>query len=164
MITVTVKYRGVEQTFTGDINTVWVSLNKFFSEMLPAFEIAGKVTLTVDLAKLLDDFRNVIAIAPEGPELRISKWELTDSETLQLYLLAAYIGFRLGKLPKETMTKEELAAKLGKDTKITATRMGELVKQGNAIKTGEGNYKLTTLAITRLQKETLPKILSNPSP
>jgi hypothetical protein len=158
-ISVVVKYGGVEQTFTGNVNDVWVSVNKFFGELVPAFDVARKVTLTVDLAKLIEDFKDVIAIAPEGPEVLIPKERLTDSETLQLYLLAAYMGYRLGKLTDETMTKEELMAKLGKNMKITTTRLGELVKQGMVTKTEEGNYKITTITITKLQKEILERVL-----
>jgi len=152
-----VKYKDMEQTFTGNVNDVWVSVNRFFSEMVPAFDIARKVTLTVDLAKLVEDFKDVIAIAPEGPQLLIPKEKLTDSETLQLYLLATYMGYRLGKLTKEAMTKEELQTKLGKNMKITTTRLGELVKQGNVVKTEEGNYKITTKTIKDLQKMTFLK-------
>jgi len=159
-ITVHIKYRDVEQTFVGNVDDVWVSVNRFFSQMIPALDIARKVTLTVDLAKLIEDFKDVIAIAPEGPELLISKEKLTDSETLQLYLLAAYIGYRLGKLPNETMRREELSAKLGKNIKITTTRLGELLKEGKVTKTDDGSYKINTVAIVRLQKEVLPKVLS----
>jgi len=161
-VTVHVKYAGVEKTFSGSVNDVWVSVNKFFSEVIPAFDIARKISLTVDLAKLIEDFKDVIAVAPEGPEVLVPKERLTDSETLQLYLLAAYMGYRLGKLPKETMTKEELAAKLGKSMKITTTRLGELTKQGMVTKTEEGNYKTTTIAIVQLQKEIPSKVLSQP--
>jgi len=137
-----------------------VSVNKFFGELVPAFDLARKVLLTVDLAKLVDDFKDVVAIAPEGPEVLIPKERLTDSETLQLYLLAAYIGFRLGKLSWETMTKEELTAKLGKSLKITTTRLGELVKDGLAVKNDEGDYRITSIGTRGLQGETLSKIKS----
>ena len=157
-ITVHIKYGNVEQTFSGDINDVWVGVNRFFSETIPTFDVARKVTLTVDLAELIEDFRGVIAIAPEGPELLMPKEKLTDSETLQFCLLAAYIGYRLGKLSRETMTKEELQTKLGKTPKTTSARLSELVKEGNVIKTEEGNYKITTKAIKELQQEILPKI------
>ena len=152
-IMVHVKYGGVEKTFTGSVNDVWVSVNKFFSETVPAFDIARKVTLTVDLAKLIEDFKDVIAIAPEGPEVLIPKEKLTDSEILQYYLLAAYVGYRLGKRSTDAMSKEELQSKLGKNMKITTTRLGELVKQGNVVKTDEGNYKIATVAIKKLQEE-----------
>ena len=153
VVTVHVKYGNIEQTFSGNINDVWISINKFFGELIPAFDVARKVTLAVDLAKLIEDFKDVIAIAPEGPEILMPKEKLTDSETLQFYLLAAYIGYRLGKQPTDTMTKEELQVKLGKNMKITTTRLGELVKQGDVIKTNQGDYRIATLAIKKLQQE-----------
>jgi len=159
-ISVHVKYGQIEQTFAGNVNDVWVSLNKFFGEMVPAFDIARKVTLTVDLAKLVEDSKNVVAITSEGPELLLPKEKLTDRENLQLYLLAAYIGFKLGKLPREEMTKEQLAVKLGKSMKITTTRLGELTKDGIIIKTNEANYKITTIGIKRLQNMILSKLVA----
>lgn len=157
-ITVQIKYGNVEQTFSGNINAVWVGVNRFFSEAIPTFDAVRKVSLTVDLAELIEDFRGVIAIAPEGPELLMPKEKLTDSETLKFFLMTAYIGYRLGKLSQETMTKEELQTKLGKTSKTTSARLSELVKEGNVIKTEEGNYKITTRAIKELQQEILPKI------
>jgi len=152
-VTVHVKYGGVEQTFTGSVSDVWVSVNKFFSEMIPAFDIARKVTLTVDLAQLIDDVKDLITIAPEGPEVLVPKEKLTNSEALQFYLFAAYIAYRMGKRATDAMTKEELQVKLGKTSKITSTRLGELVKEGSVVKTDEGNYRLATVAIKRLQDE-----------
>jgi len=152
-ITVIVKYRDLEQTFSGSINDVWVYVNKFFGEVMPAFDLIRNVILTVDLAKLIEDSKGVIAIAPEGPELLVPKEKLTDSEVLQHYLLAAYNGFKLGKATKETATKEELSSKLGKNMKITATRLGELVKEGSVIKAEDGGYKISTIGIRRLQEE-----------
>jgi hypothetical protein len=152
-ITVVVKYGGVEQTFTGSVNDVWVSVNKFFGELVPTFDVARKVMLTVDLAQLIDDVKGVIAIAPEGPEVLVPKEKLTDSEALQFYLLAAYIAYQMGKRSSDAMTKEELQVKLGKTSKITGTRLSELVKEGNVAKTEDGNYRITTVAVKKLQEE-----------
>jgi hypothetical protein len=157
-ITVHIKYRDIEQTFTGNVNDVWVSVNRFFSEMIPALEVARKVVLSVDLEKLIDNSKNIIAVAPEGPSLLISKQRLTDGETLALHLLAVYIGNKLGLLNSDALSKEELQAGLGKNAKITSTRLGELLREGLATKTEEGKYKITTIGIKRLQEEALPKI------
>ena len=156
-VTVHVQYQQTEQTFTGNANQVWASINKFFSEMIPALQTVKKVLLTVDLEKLIEDCKNVIAIAHEGPVLLVSRQKLTDSETLILYLLSAYIG---GKLGKSTgfLTKKELQAALGKNSKITSTRLGELIREGYAIKTAEGNYQTTTLGIKRFQEELISEI------
>ena len=157
-VTVHVKYKDIEQTFTGNANDVWISVNRFFCKMIPVFDLARKITLTVDLHKLVEDFRDVIAIAPEGPQLLIPRQKLTGSETLLLNLLATYIGYKIGKLEREWLTREELQAKLGKSMKITSTRLGELTREGIVLKTEEGNYKITTKGTKQLQQEMLPKI------
>ena len=59
---------------------------------------------------------------------------------------------------KNYLTKEELQLKLGKNSKITSTRLGELIREGYVIKTDEGKYKITTLGIKRFQEEILPEI------
>jgi predicted transcriptional regulator len=156
-VTVHIKYQETEQTFTGDANQVWISVNRFFSEMIPALQTVKKALLTVDLENLIEDCKNIIAVAPEGPVLLVSKQKLTDSETLLLHLLAMYIGNKLGQ-SKDFLTKEELQAALGKNAKITSTRLGELCREGLATKTEEGNYRITTLGIKRFQEEALPEI------
>ena len=156
-VTVHISYQETEQTFTGDANQVWKSINRFFSEMIPALQTVKKALLTVDLESLIENGKNVIAIASEGPVLLVSRQKLTDSETLTLQLLAYYIGNKLGQ-SKDYLTKEELQAGLGKNAKITSTRLGELCREGLATKTEEGNYRITTLGIKRSQEETLPEI------
>ena len=156
-VTVHIKYQETEQTFTGDANQVWISINRFFSEMIPALQTVKKALLTVDLESLIEDCKNVIAVAPEGPVLLVSRQKLTDNETLTLQLLATYIGNKLGQ-SKDYLTKEELQDGLGKNAKITSTRLGELCREGLATKTEEGNYRITTLGIKRFQEETLPEI------
>ena len=156
-VTVHIKYQETEQTFTGDANQVWISINRFFTEMIPALQTVKKALLTVDLESLIEDCKNIIAVAPEGPVTLVTKQKLTDSETLTLHLLAAYIGNKLGQ-SKDVLSKEELQAGLGKSAKITSTRVGELIREGLATKTEEGNYKITTLGIKRFQEEALPEI------
>jgi len=156
-VTVHIKYQETEQTFTGDANQVWRSINRFFSEMIPALQTVKIALLTVELESLIEDCKNIIAVAPEGPVLLVSKQKLTDSETLTLHLLATYIANKLGQ-PKDYLTKEELQAGLGKNPKITSTRLGELIREGLATKTEEGNYKITTLGIKLFQEQALPEI------
>ena len=157
-VTATIKYQDTEQTFTGNANQVWTSINKFFSEMIPALDTVKKAILTVDIETLIEDCKNIIAIAPEGPVILVSKQKLTDNETITLHLIAAYIANKLGQ-PKDYLTKEELQSGLGKSSKITSTRLGELIRDGNATKTQEGNYKITTIGIKRFQEEALPEII-----
>lgn len=157
-VTIQVRYRDVEKTFSGDVNDVWISINKFFSEFIPTFRISKKITLTVDLQDLIKACENIIAFAEEGPHLLVSRNKLTDNETLALQLLARYIGYKLGIMESDAVSKEELQPKLGKSSKIVSTRLGELVKREIAAKTNDGKYKISTFGIIQIQKDILPRI------
>jgi len=153
-----IKYKNIEKTFLGNTQEVWLSINKFFQELIPTFEIANKLMLNIDLQKLTKDSEGIVAFSKEGPSLLASRNKLTDNETLILWLLANYLGHQLGILKKEALSKEELQAKLGKDAKITSTRLGELAKNQIAVRTADEEYRITTFGITQAQKEILPKI------
>ena len=157
-VTVHVKYGDVEQTFTGSVDDVWVSVNKFFGKFLPSFEIARKLMLNVDLQKLVEECEELIAFLPEGVNLLVSKDRLTDNETLALWLLANYVGYSIGLVASDAVSKEELQAKLGKSGKITSTRLGELVKSDMVMKTADDKYRITTLGVMQMQKEIISKI------
>lgn len=56
------------------------------------------------------------------------------------------------------ISKEDLQTKLGKDSKIVSTRLGELVKGEMATRTAEDKYRITTFGLVQMQKDVLPKI------
>jgi hypothetical protein len=157
-LTVEVRYRGVEKKFSGNVESVWLSLSRFFNEFLPSFEVAQKLMLNVDLQKLAKDSEGIIGFAKEGPYLLVPRNKLTDNEALSLLLLAGYLAHRLGNAETDAVSKEELQGKLGKDAKIASTRLGELVKNHVAAKTPEEKYKITTFGIMQLQNDVIPKI------
>lgn len=157
-LTVHITYKDVEQTFSGKPEDVWISINKFFSQLLPTFETAKKLTLYVDLQNLASQCEGLIAFSPEGPNLLIPRDKLTDNETLGLLLLATHIGSKLDKVQRGTLPKDALQAKLGKDMKITSTRLGELTKAEMVMKTDNDEYKITTFGLWQMQKDILPRI------
>ena len=158
LLTVHVKHGDVEYTFSGSVDEVWAALNRFFAEFIPALAIAKALVLSVDLQRLAEDCKGLVGFADNKPHLLVPKEKLTDNETLALCLLAAHLGFRLGILKTDVLTREELQAKLGKNPKITSTRLGELVKAEIAEKTNEGSYRITSFGVVQMQREWLPKI------
>ena len=157
-ITVQIKYGDVEKTFSGSLEDVWLSLNRFFGEFIPSFEIAKRLVLSVDLQGLVKACEGLIGFSPEGSNLLVSKDKLTDNETLLLWLLAGYVGFNSGLIESDAVSKEELQAKLGKSGKITSTRLGELVKSDMVAKTADDKYRITTFGVVQMQKDIIPKI------
>jgi hypothetical protein len=158
--TVHVSYGGVEETFSGSVEAVWVSLSKFFSEFLPAFETAKMLFLNVDLKKLAGECESLIGLGKEGPFVLVPRSMLTDNELLSLHLLAWYLANQLGRAESSEVAKEELQARLGKDAKILSTRLGELVKNQLAAKTADEKYCITSYGLVQLQREIIPRIKS----
>lgn len=158
-IEVKIKYKNVEQTFSAfSLEEIWLLLNKFFSEFLPSFEVASKLWLSTDLKELAEHCQGIIAFSKDGANLLLPKNKLTDNETLMVWLLASYVGHGLGLLASNSLSKEELQAKLGKTGKITSTRLGELVKNDLLTKTADDKYRITAFGVSQLQKEILPRI------
>lgn len=160
-ITVHLRYRDVEETLTGDVNSVWAGINRFFSQMTPLLEAIQGVVLTVDFEEVIRASDGLVAAAEEGPVVLVSKQKLTDSEGLLLMLLAAYVGGRIGILDKMWLSRDELHEWLGKSKKITGTRLGELHREGLVVKTEDNaGFQLSTFGAKRLVEEVLPHIRS----
>jgi len=157
-ITVNVKYGDVEKTFSGSLEDVWLSLGRFFGEFVPSFGVARRLVLSVDLQMLVKECEGLIAFSKEGANLLVSKDKLTDNETLLLWLLAGYVGFQLGLVGGDSVSKEELQVRLGKSGKIVSTRLGELVKSDMIVKTDDDKYRITTFGVVQMQKDIIPKI------
>ena len=158
-VTVHVKYKDVEETFSGDVNSVWVSVNRFFGRLVPFLDVVRGVVLTVDLGEVVEACKGLVAVGEEGPVVLVGKEKLTDSEGLLLMLLAAWVGGRLGKLDRLWLGRDELREWLGKSGKIVGTRLGELCREGLVVRTeDDGGHRLSTFGVKRLVEELLPQI------
>ncbi len=157
-VTVHIKYNDIEGTFSGDVDGVWVDVNRFFSQKIPNFSVARSFVLTVDLKEVIDASRNIVAVSEGTPVVLVPKKKLTDTESLLLILLAAYIGGRLGVLERLWLDGKELQTWLDKSAKITSTRLSELNREGMVLKTDNCGYRLSILGLKRLVEEILPKI------
>ena len=135
-------------------------LNQFFKDFIPSFEIAQKLWQSVDLQQLAKDLNGVVVFSSDGASLLVPKNKLTDNDALSIWLTAYYLGFKLGMLNSEALSKDELQIKLGKSGKITSTRLGELAKNGFVQKSADEKFKITTFGLVQTQKEVIPKIKS----
>ncbi len=162
-VDVHLKYKELEKDFSATLQETWELLDQFFKEYLPAFDIAQKLTLSVDLQQLAKDLEGIAAFSMEGANLLIPKNKLTDNEALSLWLTAQYLGNKLGLLKSECLSKEELQTKLGKTAKIVSTRLGELIKTECVTKTLDDRFKITTFGVFMTQKDVIPKVRTKTS-
>jgi hypothetical protein len=153
-----IKYKDLEQKFSAYPQEAWLLLDKFFKDMIPSFEIAQKLFLNIDVRQLAKELSGIVAFSFDGVGLLVPKRKLTDNEALLIWLAAYFLGYKLGLVESDSLSKEELQAKLGKSGKIISTRLGELVKNELVAKVGDDRFKITTFGVHQSQKEIIPKI------
>jgi len=159
-VRVQVKYNGVEKVFEGTVEETWLLLTKFYAEFVPSFDIARKLSFSIDLQTLAQNCEGLIAFSPEGPSVLVPKNKITDNEALALWLLSSYLGHKLNLLDSNSLSKEELQTRLCKTGKITSTRLGELVKMEWVTKTPDEKFRLTTFGVAQMQKDVIPRIIT----
>lgn len=158
MVDVLVKSGENEARFSGTPDEVLSEVIKFFTKVYPALEVVSRVTLSVDVESLSRDLEGIVAIAPEGPVLLASKENFNVEEIIESYLIASYIGYKLGKLDSDTLSSTELV-KLTESTPGTvAGRLSGLVSRLVVERVSRGEYRITTLGIKEFCETVIPKI------
>jgi hypothetical protein len=157
-IHISVKFKECQQEITAEPQEAWLWVNHFFKDFIPTFEMARKLFLTVDLQQLAKELSGIVAFSAEGVNFLVPKNRLTDNEALSIWLTAYYLGGKLGVVNCDSLSKDELQVKLGKTSKITSTRLGELTKNDLTHKTADEKYRITTFGLFQTQREIIPKI------
>jgi len=155
------RYKDLELRFKGKPDDVIRSLLKFIQQILPAYDLASKLVLTVDLEALLKNIEGIIAFTPEGPVVTIPKERLGgERDAILLHLVKAYVGYRAGRLEKDSLATSEIVSLTGGKPSTVGARLSELVGSGQAERVGRGEYRITTLGVRNFIDEVLPKIKS----
>jgi len=157
-ITILIKYKKLDLQINAEPQEAWLLLNKFFIDMIPSFEIAQKLWINNDLEQLVKDLKGIVAFSNEGASLLAPKNKLTDNEALLVWLVAYFLGHKLGLVQSDSVSKDELEVRLGKSGKITSTRLGELVKNDFAVKIADEKFRITAFGVLQVQKEVIPRI------
>jgi len=155
------KYRDMELRFKGKPDDVIKSLLKFVQQILPTYDLASNLILTVDLEDLLKNVEGIIAFTPEGLVITVPKERLSgEKDAILLHLVKAYIGYKTGRLSKDSLATSEITSLTGGKSSTIGARLSELVSSGWVERVGRGEYRITTLGVRNFIDEVLPKIKS----
>lgn len=156
---VILKYRDMETKIIGRPDEVIRALFNFMSKILPAYDLAAQLTLSIDIEDLLRSVKGLIAFTPEGPVIAISREKVGgDRNMIVLNLIKAYVGYRVGRLEKDSLSVADLTAASGCKSGTVAARLSELMDMGFVERVGRGEYRITTLGVKFFLDEILPKI------
>jgi len=154
-----VKYGDIEVKFAGKPDDVIRSFFGFMSKILPAYELVSELTLTVDLEKLLKSIKGLIAFTPEGPVITVPKERMGgERNIIMLNLVKAHVGYKTGRLEKDSLSTVEIQSLTGGKTGTVGARLSELTGLGWVERVGRGEYRISTLGVKSFLDEVLPKI------
>lgn len=153
-----VKYLGLEKTIRGNANQVLRELIKFFSEVLPAFKLTSKLTLTVNLEELLKACEGIIAITDEGVVVTAPTEKLPDKDLILLHLAMARLAYDIGRSERDTMFISDILSTTRRSPGTIAGRLSELTSEGLVNRVGKGEYKITTLGLDHFIKSIILKL------
>jgi hypothetical protein len=97
-------------------------------------------------------------IAKEGVLLLTPKERLTGPDLICLYLIGAYVGYKLGIFEKDSMTVDELSQYTGIKRNVVAVRLTELARSRIVESTDTGERRVTSIGIEHFKSNILPKI------
>lgn len=126
-----------EVEFEGDAETVWVLLNKYFSERLGVLELASKLTANLDLVKLGELLAGRVVFENNSMEVLFKG---DTKKRILLCLAGAYVGKRLGLMEEDKLNPKTIAGILRIDERVVRARLSELWKEGMVDREGEGRY------------------------
>lgn len=137
--------------FEGSSEQVFDSLLRFISQICPNIELLRRIMYTPDLARIINDISGLVEISSSGPIINPSL-ELSARNAICLALLGAYIGSRIGKLSKDTLSVGELSRLSGKAKKTVTNELLKLIESGLVERASEGEYRITELGIRRTEE------------
>jgi hypothetical protein len=157
-VEVTVRYADMEVRFAGSAASVTRGFLDFMNKILPSYALLARLTLSVDLEKLLTDLEGVLAITPEGVIVTVPTDRLGERDALLLFLVKAKVTYQLGKGEKDHLTIAQLMTLTKGKPSSTAARLSELVNLGWVDRVGRGLYRITTYGTVQFVDALLPKI------
>jgi hypothetical protein len=133
----------------GSPDEVFEAFVDFMNKIYPAFEMARQIAFMPDIRKLSENLIGVIEIGAEAPVL-VSGRELPADETILLALLGSYIGNRLGKLQKSSLSSSALSKVTGKAQKTIMNQLPKVLVEGS-VERIDKEYKISDFGIVRVQ-------------
>ncbi|MFQ6064980.1 MAG: hypothetical protein ACE5L6_05840 [Candidatus Bathyarchaeia archaeon] len=156
---VTIKYGSLESACEGSADEVLKFVFNFIKDVYPNYEIVSGLTLTVDLERLLRRLKGVMAFLPKGrPVILKTTNQLTDSDLILTYLVAAYAGNQIGMAEDDNLSMADLLDKTGKSAGTVAGRLSELVSGLYVERVGRGKYRVTAYGVKEFIESILPKL------
>lgn len=150
-IRVHIEFGDAKVNFEGDVNEIFEAIIQFLSQTYPNIEILQKIVFSPDLTRLMNSVVGLLEITSNGPAIA-QNIDLPARSAVCLALLGAYIGNRIGRLQKDSLSTSELSMLTGKARKTVTNELPKLLEEGLVERVSDGEYKITELGIRRAEE------------
>jgi len=144
---VTIRHGDNSVEFSGDKDTVWSSVNRYFAEVIGPVDALRRIMGEPDVAKLSENLAGKIRIEKGS----IVVLEEAEAKKKIAYCLAgSYIAYRLGLRDSDSMTPKEVSESTGLNYNTASNRLAEMSRKGLARKTAGGKYAFASSSLDML--------------
>lgn len=162
IVRVTIESPSFEKVvFEGDPKEVFVALQDFLLKLYPALSLAKRLMTAPDLASYVEELSKVVGVTEEGPYFKVDTSPLSDRERILLCLALQKVLFMLGTCDSDVLQLAELAAILGKSSKVVSSRISEIPKnhiRRHEVRGGRVGFSLTLPGLHEFFGTEFPKI------
>ena len=147
---VSITYEGTTVEFKGSAESVLHSVTEYLAKVIPALDLAKKISINYSIAELIKLFGDYVRITPEGPRVWSSERKFSDKEMVLLQLIGTRIAAETGKARGDSLTLADLASSTGINPKSISSRLSEVLKIGLAERQNSDSiakYRITTAGI-----------------
>jgi len=143
-ISVTIRHGDKLVEFSGDQESVWRSVNHYFSQVMGPLELLQRLAGQPDVTRLADMLVGRVHL--ERGALSVVG-EADTKKRIALCLAGAFVGYRLGLLESESMTPKQVAQSTQLNEKTARNRLGEMWRLGLVKKVEEGRYAFSSASL-----------------
>ncbi|MDH5795300.1 MAG: hypothetical protein OEZ24_04250 [Candidatus Bathyarchaeota archaeon] len=145
-----IEFGEAKANFEGDADQVFESIIRFLTRIYPDLETLQKIVYTPDITRLAGKLQSLVEITSEGPILA-SGLDLPAKHAVCIALLGSYVGCKLGRTPKPTLSSSQLARLTEKARKTVRNEMPGLISEGLLERTPEREYQITILGVRKTE-------------
>ena len=152
---VTISYGQARAEFSGDPQQISLFITEFLLKNVPEIELAHEITVRFSTKDLIEKFKDLIKITPEGPRVWPGELKLSDKEIVSLQLVASRISFETGGQDNNALSIQEIQTITSLNGKSISSRLSEVSKLGYVEKDQSQNsvkFRITTQGIDWLIK------------
>ena len=117
--------------FDGDVEEVYKQIISFFNKVIPAFELANKILVNIDINDLVNILQPYLQISREGDMIFTENGEaLSMSNKIVVLLIGAKLLNALGIRQVDSLSLHEISQYIASTSKSVSSRLSELYSKG----------------------------------